>query len=399
MFGAWIFLIQTNPLPTMKRCWLHVGMHKTGSTSVQVTLSSAGRIPGWRYLLAGRRANLGQSLYAMLAADAREFHTFVKKGASDAEVKREGEWLRRALEREIRGCREENLILSAEALSIIDRPGIASLREFLSPLCDEVRVIGYVRPPLAFKVSHFQQRVKHGLGTFDVARIRPRYRKRFRKFDKEFGRENVILRKFDPALFPGQCVVRDFCAQVGLPFPADRPVVRSNESLSREACGILYAYRKYGPGFGVGPEVIRENQRLIAALVAMGGTKFRVCGELLAAGLAEDAEDVRWMEERLQCPLDERIPADAEAITCEEDLLEISGASCEAYAARMRAIYGIKVPRGLLPEGGRVDPRRVAAMVEYFRERIRRRRRFLPLLSLRNRLLKAALPSGRTSGA
>lgn len=45
-----------------------------------------------------------------------------------------------------------------------------------------------------------------------------------------------------------------------------------------------------------------------------------------------------------------------------------------------------------------MDPRRVAAMVEYCRERIRRRRHFLPLVFIGKQLLKAVLPAGKTPG-
>ena len=86
-----------------------------------------------------------------------------------------------------------------------------------------MRVIGYVRPPVAFKTSLFQQRVKHGLGAFNIDGIRPKYRKRFRKFDTVFGTGNVTLRKFDPATFPDRCVVRDFCQQLGIPAPSPAP--------------------------------------------------------------------------------------------------------------------------------------------------------------------------------
>ena len=375
----------------MKRCWLHIGMHKTGSSSIQANLAHD-TIPGWCFLTVGRKKNIGQYLYAMLATEPADFHTFVKQGWTPRQVAREGERLRGKLEKAIRQSRAENLILSAETLSIVGRPGIGKLGEFLRPLCDEVRVIGYVRPPIGFKTSHFQQRIKHGVGSFDIGEIRTRYRNRFRKFDKVFGRANVILRKFDPATFPERCVVRDFHHQLGMPEPAPDSVSRSNESLSREACGILYAYRKFGPGFGVGPGVIAENVRLIAPLFSMGGEKFRVSRKVLDAGLILDAEDIAWMERRLGDPLDEETRNEESEITCEEDLLRITRASCEEYAARFQELHGIRIPHEQLPTDEIVDPRQVAAFVEYCRSRVRGRFRLAVLQGILGRFRGGTMP-------
>lgn len=354
-------------------------MHKTGSTSVQVNLSRERKIENWRYLATGRKANLGNSLFAMLATDPEKFHTFVKQGKSPAEVAREGTWLRGKLAKAIRTCTEENLILSAEVMSIIDKPGIMALRDFLAPLCDEIRVIGYVRPPIGYKTSFFQQRVKHGCAKFDVANIKPRYRKKFKKFDAIFGRENVILRKFDPAIFPNRCVVTDFYEQVGIGAPREGSILRFNESLSREACGILYAYRKFGPGYGVGPRVMWENKRIIAPMFTMGGSKFKVSAEVTAAGLLQDHDDVRWMEQRLQCSLSEDIRYDGTEVAGEDDLLRITRSSCQEYIGRFREMYGIKIPSEMLSSAEVLEPQHVADLVEYSRRRIRGQRAFLPL--------------------
>jgi hypothetical protein len=354
----------------MKRCWLHVGMNKTGSTSVQMNLWKNGNIPGWHYLTPNRRHTPGDALVAMLGKEPTQFHTFMKRGMIQSQVKRVGDRLRSNLTRAIRSSRDQNLILSAEVLSVIDRAGIETLREILTPLCDEIKVIGYVRPPCGFMTSFFQQRVKHGCGTFDVPNIKVKYRKRFKKFDAVFGRENVILRKFDPAIFPQRCVVADFYQQVGIERQDSRPSLRVNESLTREACGILYAYRKFGPGYGVGSRVMWENRRIIAPLFEMGGCKFKIAKEVLEPGMLRDKEDIIWMEKRLGTSLEEEIRYDGTEVTCEEDLLQITRSSCEEYVALFRKISNVKVPAKRMPTADHVDPEQVAALVQYCRDQV-----------------------------
>lgn len=351
----------------MKRCWIHIGMHKTGTTSVQVNLAKVKNPKGWRFLTVGGSPNMGQALYAMFSPEPHKFHWFVKRGKTAEEVAEEGARLRRRLRKAIRRCDRENIIISGEALSLVEDEGIVALREFLKPLCDEVRIIGYVRSPMAFRMSIFQQQMKHGKDTFNVADIKLRYRKKFGKFDEAFGRENVILRKFDPASFTHQCIVADFCEQIGIePLPRDE-ISRANESLSREACGILYAYRKFGPGYGVGESVIRENIRVIAPLLAMRGAKFKVSEAIVKVGLDLEKKDIRWMEKRLGASLREDLKDDGTEVASEEDLLTVSRASCEQFAARFLEIHGIAIPAEKIPAGDPVDPRRVAEFVDYCR--------------------------------
>jgi hypothetical protein len=357
----------------MKRCWIHIGMHKTGTTSIQVNLAKVRKPAGWCFLTVGANSNMGQSLYAMFSPAPHEYHWFVKCGKTPGQIAQEGARLRRRLRKAINQCKRKTIIISGEALSLIEKEGIVALRDFLEPLCDEIRIIGYVRPPLGFRVSIFQQRMKHGKDAFNISKIKMRYRRRFEKFDEVFGQQNVVLRKFDPSAFTHQCVVTDFCEQVGIDPPAREAVSRANESLSREACGILYAYRKFGPGYSVGKNVIKENKRIITSLLAMRGSRFKLSKSSVERGLDLAKEDVRWMEHRLGTSLKEVIVDDGSEITCEEDLLTVKRVSCEDFADKFREIHGIVIPPEKLPASDPVEPRQVAEFVDYCRSLCRER--------------------------
>lgn len=349
----------------MKRCWLHIGMHKTGSTSLQLTLGQAKNPVGWKYITVGGGSNIGAAAYAMFASNGHEHDLYRKRGHTPKQVARYGAKLRVLLASAITASNEENLIISAESLSRIDKDGITAIRDFLQPLCDEIRVIGYVRPPIGFKISYFQQRLKHQPSPFKLHLLRLKYRERFEKFDQLFGKENVILRKFEPASFKNNCVVHDFCEQIGIQEPEAGSVVRVNESLSREACGILYAYRKFGPAMGVGKDVIKVNKQMLAPLLAMQGTKFGIPRELVIASLAKEAKDLKWMEERLGTSLSEDSVDRGTEVAGEEVLLTIKGLSCSEYAARFEEIHGIHVPEGIVPKGSPVEPAQVAEFMGY----------------------------------
>jgi hypothetical protein len=343
-------------------------MPKTGTTSVQKNLAEVKNPKGWRLLTVGGLGNMGGALYAMFHPDPHEFHWFVKRGESRQQVEDRGARLRKELKAAIEECGEEVCVISAEVLSIFRPKGIVALRDFLEPLVDEIRIIGYVRPPVAFNMSMFQQQVKHGTNKFQIGSITPSYRKKFEKFDEIFGRENVRLRKFDPVNFPGQCIVSDFCQQIGILFPADVPILNANESLCREACGILYAYRKFGPGYGVGENVIRENNWLIRTLLAMQGTKLRFSKSVIDQALEYEKDDIHWMEERLGVSLEELDLGEDGEIAHEDDLLTIKRLSCEEFEKRCQQIHGIRLQPDLIPASETVDPAEVAQFVETYRK-------------------------------
>lgn len=350
----------------MKRCWVHIGMHKTGSSSVQRSLSKVKNPTGWKYLTVGGSRNMGAALYAMFATEPHRYHWFLKRGDTAEHVTGEGARLRVKLAEAIRACSEENIIISGESLSLIDNDGIRRLKDFLAPLFDEIRVIGYVRAPIGFKISFFQQRVKHSDCPFDFSDFYLTYRRRFKKFDLAFGRENVILRKFEPAAFTNQCVVADFCEQTGVRLPDNSVVERLNESLTREACGILYVYRRFSSGYGVGRDVIKENNQIIAPLIRMRGTRFKVSKAMM--GLSpQEKKDLRWMERRLGTNLRDTTIDDGTEVRTEDDLLRVEQATCEEFAATFMAFHEVEIPREKIPAGSPVDPHHVVEFVDYCR--------------------------------
>ena len=312
---------------------------------------------------------MGSAMSAMFATNPHENYWLMKRGHTAEEVAVRGLNMRSKLAKLIENSIEENLIISGEALCAIDKDGISAIHDFLKPLCDEIRVIGYVRAPLEFKISFFQQRLKYRKVEFRLKNLRLKYRERFKKFDEVFGQDNVLLRKFDPASFTDNCIVSDFCEQIGIQAPARSSVIRLNESLCREACGLLYAFRKFGPAMETGSDVIKINKLMLAPLLAMRGTKFKVSRALLISSLAKETKDLKWMESRLGSPLmidhaDSGVEVTDE-VGSEGDLLRIEHYGCVDFATRFKECYGIIIPDQIIPSGSPVEPHLVAEFMEY----------------------------------
>ena len=355
----------------MKRCWIHIGMHKTSSTSVQQNLKNLKRSTGSRLFTVGGRPNMGPALHAMFLADSGKCISLKKRGNSSEEIASKGEVWRGKLGEAIKNFEGRICIISGESLTdeVFGEDSVKSLRDFLTPLVDEIRVIGYVRPPCQYKNSRFQERIKHRLNKFQTERIN--YRAKFEKFDRVFGQSNVLLRKFDPANFPNHCAVADFCQQVGINLPNDMKIQRLNESLSRPACGILYAYRSFGPGFGKGRDAIIENEHLVRVLQKVGGRKLAFTATIMNAALISEKEDICWMEDRLGVSLAEQYSDTGGEVGSKEDLLMITQSSCGEFIRSFEETYQLCLMPGQYPQGDPVEPVDVAILLENCRGTIR----------------------------
>ena len=293
----------------MKRCVIHIGMHKTGSTSIQVSFGNTLNNSEWKY------AQLGHSNHSYILKQ------ILQKNLPDAQaIIGNNEFV----ERLIKDLNQdgENYLLSGEWMSSnIGLSRIIALRDLLLSKVKNVAIVGYVRSPKSYMESSFQERLKMNAVKLDFENLRPKYRNRLEFFDIAFGKENVMFWKFDPIAFKNKCVVQDFCSRLDIAFPENQ-IKRRNEGLSREAIAFLYTYRKYASEQGNNKKFsVKENVALVNHLTHLKGSKFRFATEVIKPVLAANQADIEWMEQRIGQSLQEPYEDSKEAIRSEEDLL------------------------------------------------------------------------------
>jgi hypothetical protein len=331
-------------------------MPKTGSSSIQTWLLKGLEDPRFHYLNLGRRGS-GNLLVSAFEPDPAAHPRNHKRAIDRAELERELEEFRASLDAQLATLGTRRAIFSAERLAVVQEPVLRAICARLAPACGEIRAVGYVRAPVSFMESIYQQRLKAGNHALRPRQIYPGYRARLGKFESVLGREHVGFWRFDPRSFPRGCVVRDFCSRLEIRIgPEDLP--RVNDSLSLEALRLLYVYRRFGPGYGRGEAAMRENTALKERLLELRGPKLRLHAALVAPVLQAEHEDVRWMEERLGSSLSETLAEDAEAVRTEDDLLRVGAATLEWLGAAL----------GRTPLRPGADPRQVAEEVHRLRQ-------------------------------
>jgi len=300
---------------------LHIGMPKTGTSSIQSTfyhLRAADPI-----FLPIEGPNHGP-MYILLFEDEDRLESFLRFQLTglkkDALLQRRHD-VQAKLDNWFSDNRPARVMISGERMS---SPGDAHILSrfaaYLNRIGGDVEVIGYVRPPMSYIQSAYQQRLK-GRPDLHTRFEGPRYRDRFEKFDDIFGRGKVTLKPFTrDRLYQGD-VVLDIAHEIGVSLNPDQ-IRRSNESLSAAAVAFLYLQRIKGNGLASNyPAAGQDNLKFIALLNQMSGPALTLSRGLIEQHIPYPVEDIQWMEERLGCPIDDS-RRDNEAGLRREDELE-----------------------------------------------------------------------------
>lgn len=344
----------------MSRCIIHIGMHKTGTSSIQHSLQGFSS-RNWFYAELGGVANHSLPIYSLFAPHPERHHIHRATRRDYTDIQRYNKRVLSDLEHAIASAGDRTLIISGEDIGILPRPALVKLHDHFRSVFNHLTIAGYVRPPAEFMASSFQERIKGGsLRDFDIEGMYRNYEAAFGKFYDVFGEENVLLWKYHPASFPERCVVRDFCERFGIDLPRDR-IVRTNESFSRQVVGVLYTYRKFEKSFGMDSIRGSECQKLGRLLSDLGADKFKFSPEIVSPILQKNREDIEWMESRLGEKLQDDLGAPHVGDVREEaDLLNATPAT----VATLRAILGRDAPPDILDE----SPESTARLVHVLRE-------------------------------
>lgn len=287
------------------RIILHIGSHKTGTSSIQKAL--------WRHrsylsdhgvlypLIRNMKRHSILSVPFHRTKVPREFWRHFGQDKAQVDEIAYGFW--REIQTAVAQEKPDILVLSGEQFFSADAVGDA--REFLAGVFPgaEVKVICYLRHPLSFYVSACQQVIKAS------GRLpRPRARNWPATLRKWADVGDLVIREFSPDTLTQGDVVRDFLVHtlgedLSEPIFNNRSLQRENETLSAESMIILQKFRKHA--FPGEDNVInRETSRLKQVLQALEGkrpaglklSRPKLKSEIRRDVLASSAADIQGLE-------------------------------------------------------------------------------------------------------
>ena len=277
----------------MRTVILHVGMHKTGTSSVQQSLEGFAS-PPIKYL---DLSNANHTVPIRAAFSERIRPQALKLKSEEDVVALKRSTLER-LDEQLAEQQFDKFIISGEGIVRLTPKALRTLKEFLLRHVDQIRVFAYMREPVGYSCSAFQQRVKGG-GSASYELPRADYRSKFEKFMDVFGADNFSAKVFSSTTLLNGSVVADFCQTWGIPLDPAREV-RTNESLSETAVKLVHLLNRSDIAPVGGHGVRRPRVQLMDWLNSTFPGKFILPPRF--HGGAIDLEDLEWL--RARCGID-----------------------------------------------------------------------------------------------
>ena len=202
-----------------KICYIHAGLAKTGSTSIQKTLfegSARSLLLENGVLYPSFNANHWR-LASAFSGDNTDMAANRFMGASRTAA--EDQRALHCLAKELDLHREKSAIISSEFFEQLRDQELSRLRDYLGQWFDRFLVIMYIREPADLAASRVQEQVKNGVTTIEMLRNNPPVIDligiitRLMNF---FGKDAIIIRGFGQQFFDEGGLLSDFLRAVGL---------------------------------------------------------------------------------------------------------------------------------------------------------------------------------------
>ncbi|HLY04666.1 MAG TPA: hypothetical protein VKR31_02860 [Rhizomicrobium sp.] len=274
---------------------MHIGTEKTGSTSVQTFFAqnrAALLAHGWLYPetpgLLAHHSLLAYGLDDGRNDNARRIAGVGKRISLDA-FRRQ---VIRSLDAEIAASGASTLVLSNERLATRLRlpAGVARLKALCDRLARTTKVIVYLRNQADFFASRHTNVIWEG-GTRDLDFPGPLpiadYALLLDRWSDVFGKQNLVVRRFEPGDFPAGDLIADFAQVTGLDTRGLQMPARANPSLDAESLAFLRTLNCRLPYDPAGRVQSFRNRIVRVLQRRRGGTRFTIPHQL--ATRIEDA--------------------------------------------------------------------------------------------------------------
>lgn len=241
MFNIFKKFRPQNDNKAKRKMFLHVGLHKTGTTAIQ------------DFLFLNRESLLTQGFLYPIT----EFHplgqqrvAYAFNGEVNPHLNRskvnQNDELFNKLSELINQDNYQTLIVSSENFTPAgNRTALRKIRNFFDDF--EINVIFYLRRQDKYKESLYREHIKlpnsevSSFENFKVPYLLD-YEKRLKPWMSVFGEENLIVRSYDYLVGNGIDVIDDFCHIVGLDVNNyEKPKKKSNSTISNIAMELIRA--------------------------------------------------------------------------------------------------------------------------------------------------------------
>ena len=283
---------------------LHIGPHKTGSSSIQKSFDQASdKLLQQGVIYFAERPLPAWSLVLKFATKEQRMHPLIRRHhPTDAQALACSERAWGDLAENVKKSDAKICVLSSEHFASLPAPSVQKLLTQLRGMFPEITVVAYARDPVGLYVSALQQNIQGGrrLNVLQTpSSFKYTFRKQITRYADALGWSNIVVRNFDRANLVGGDVVVDFLdvlAKQGV--SVDIPSISVNESLPGAAIAWLLTVNETWARVSLNDERQAVINRLHNSerLAALPRLKLNAPDlENLITGQA--ADDLNWLNE------------------------------------------------------------------------------------------------------
>lgn len=302
---------------------LHIGMHKTGTTTIQNFLvKNTNQVFSFFDYAPFFEANHSVPLFSLFSNNPQNYFWHRHLGRSDQEIedynRSNFEILTDFL---LSKNADKGTIFSGEDLIFLNEINLLVLKKFMEYFYERVNIIGYFRQPVSYFLSAFHEKVKNNYEFCQQERfsLKVSYREKFEKFFNVFESNCVSL--FDYGKLEQGDIITDFIyrlegkkikkEELSLRYHASTKIF--NTSSDARVTQLLFIYSRYAQGLGRESELssaamFHNYQKLgvwLRGLFRDDFVKLQASKSMINKIYQASCDDIRWMNEVCNLKLNE----------------------------------------------------------------------------------------------
>ena len=222
----------------MKQVVLHIGMHKTGTTSVQSALSGYAR-RGVKYA-SFSEVNHSVPMHTIFSESRADYHVWKRRGFSPIQIEEERKKYLKILEDDVKDRSCSRLIISGEDIGTLMPSDQSAIVQWFQDRRVDLKILALVRSPIAYASSVAQEIIRGG--STEIPLVRPHYKSRLDTFSKLLPVGSVVVGSYDDLSSSGR-LFSFFEKQLGVTLPRN---ARLNQSRSLQAILLTHLLNNSG---------------------------------------------------------------------------------------------------------------------------------------------------------
>lgn len=295
----------------IKKVYLHIGMHKTATSSIQATMYHNKELlrkieKGILYPNKWGESHCAP-MYSIFTENPESYHYHIKNRRTKKEIEIFNKRMKDNIIKEINYTKCETLLISGEEISILSTLAVEKIRVFFNEVLPnvDIKIIISTRESSSFISSTFQQATKGGnsLKTYisRLSRFQSLYYDRIEKFIKFFSKENIIAYKFEDACKHEYGPVGYFLQVLGVKKDEIKnfDIKKTNEGVSDKAVELIAYINDTIPLITLGKLSKGRYGQDTIALHNIRGKKYKLDKTIIQKIEKQNFRDTLWLKDTL----------------------------------------------------------------------------------------------------